>query len=49
MASAMSPIEVEVACALTWLMSLGDRPAVSIARFMAWAARRPSGAGATMW
>ena len=49
LASAVSPIGVAVPCALTWSMSLASKPASSIARVIARPARRPSGAGATMW
>src|SRR5271157_1393444 len=49
LASALSPIGVAVPCALTWSMSLGDKPASSSDRVIALPARTPSGAGATMW
>ena len=47
--SATSPTVVPVACALTWSMSWGCRPASWMARVIACPACSPLGSGATMW
>ncbi len=47
--SATSPTGVEVACALMWMMSVGDRSARSTAYSIARDAPEPLGSGAVMW